>query len=100
MVAQTHILLAHAEGEKEVLAVVLPVIEPLKVGVGLAEEFALHLLELPDTENEVSGCDLVSEGLSHLADAEGKLFSCGALDVREVYEYALRSLRTEVDLAL
>jgi hypothetical protein len=58
-----------------------PVLEPLQIGVGLAEELQLHLLELAGAEDEVARGDLVAEGLADLADAEGQLAPGGALDV-------------------
>ena len=85
-----------AEAQQPVLAVVLPVAEPLEVGAGLAEELALHLLELAGAEGEVARGDLVAEGLAHLADAEGQLAAGGALDVGKVDEDALRGLGAEV----
>mgnify|MGYP007043246927 CR=1 FL=1 len=89
-------LLLDAEAQQPVLAVVLPVAEPLEVGAGLAEELALHLLELAGAEGEVARGDLVAEGLAHLTDAEGQLAAGGALDVGKVDEDALRRLGAEV----
>ena len=96
VVAQAQMLLFDAEAQQPVLAVVLPVAEPLQVGAGLAEELALHLLELAGAEGEVARGDLVAEGLAHLADAEGQLAAGGALDVGKVDEDALRGLGAEV----
>ena len=96
MVAQAQVLFLDAEAQQPVLAVVLPVGEPLKVGVGLAEEFALHLLKLTGPEGKVARGNLVSEGLADLADAERELASRRALNVREVDENALRGLRTQI----
>ena len=45
VVQQAQVLLHDAKGGQPVLAVVLPVGEPLQVGAGLAEELALHLLK-------------------------------------------------------
>ena len=73
-----------------------PVLEPLQISAGLAEKFQLHLLELPDTEDEVAGGDLVAESLAHLAHAEGQLAPGGALGVDEVGEDALRRLRPQI----
>ena len=96
MVTQAQGILLDAQGQQPVLAEILPVGEPLQVGAGLAEELALHLLELAGTEGEVAGGDLVAEGLAHLADAEGQLLAGGALDVVEVDEDALSGLGTQV----
>ena len=96
VVAQAQMLLFDAEAQQPVLAVVLPVAEPLEVGAGLAEELALHLLELAGAEGEVARGDLVAESLAHLTDAEGQLAAGGALDVGKVDEDALRRLGAEV----
>ncbi len=100
MVTETEVLFLESETEQEVLAVASPVIEPFKVCAGLAEEFKLHLLEFAYTENEVSGSDLVTEGLAHLCNAEGDLLAGSSLDVCEVYEDTLSGLRTEIELGL
>ena len=96
MIAQTQMLFLDAEREQPLPAVIFPVGEPLQVGAGLAEELALHLLELAGTEGEVAGGDLVAEGLAHLADAEGQLPSRSALDIGKVDENALGGLRAEI----
>ena len=100
MVTESEMLLVYAEAKKEVTAVASPVLEPLKVGAGLAEELKLHLLELSYTEDEVAGSDLVSERLTYLTNAERNLFTCGSLNVVEVYENTLSSLGTEIKLRL
>ena len=100
VVAQTDILLLQTEGEQEVLAVASPVLEPLKVGAGLAEELKLHLLELAHAENELTGGYLVTEGLTYLSNAERNLFAACALDISKVNENTLSSLRAEVNLIL
>ena len=96
VVAQAQIFFLDAKAQQPVLAVVLPVGEPLQVGVGLAEELALHLLKLPGTEGEVARGDLVAERLADLADAEGQLAAGGALDVGKVDEDALRGLGAQI----
>ena len=65
--------------------------------VGRAEVLHFHQLELTRPEDLVAGGDLVAEGLADLGDAEGKLASRRALDMREVDEHALRRLGAEVD---
>ena len=97
MVAQAEVLVLQADGEQPVVAEVAPILEPLKVGAGLAEELKLHLLELAHAEDEVARRDLVAEGFTDLADTERQLFARGALDVIEVDKDALRGLGTEVD---
>ena len=98
VVAETEIFLVHAERVEEVCAVVLPVCEPFEVGAGTAEEFKLHLFEFADTENEVTGGDFVTEGLTDLRDTEGHFLSGGSCDVLEVHEDTLRGFGTEVEL--
>ena len=73
-----------------------PVVEPLQIGAGLAEELQLHLLKLPDTEDEVARSDLVAEGLTDLAHAEGQLAPGGALGIDKVGEDALGGLGPQV----
>ena len=90
----------HAERQQEVVAVILPVLEPLKVGARLAEELQFHLLKLAGTEGEVARGDLIAEGLAYLTNAKRNLLTGGALDILEVYEDALCSLRTQIQLIL
>ena len=97
MVAQAEVLLGHAEAEQPVTAEAAPVGKPLQIGAGLAEELKLHLLKLTDAEDEVTRGDLVTEGLTDLADTEGHLLTGGALDVLEVDENTLSGLGTEVN---
>ena len=96
MVTQTQVLLLHVQVQQPVAAEGTPILEPLHVGAGLAEELQLHLLKLTGTEGEVAGGDLVAEGLTDLADAEGQLFAGGALHVLEVDKDTLGGLRTEI----
>ena len=97
MVTETQVLILQTDGQQPVVAEGTPVVEPLQIGAGLAEELQLHLLELANTEDEVARGDLVAEGLADLADAEGQLLPGSALDVVEVHENALSGLGTEVD---
>ena len=97
MIPQPQVLVLHAQAQQPIVAEVAPVLEPLQIGAGLAEELQLHLLELPGAEGEVAGGDLVAEGLADLAHAEGQLAAGGALDVDEVDEDALGGLRPQID---
>ena len=98
VVAQAEILLLQTDLQQEVLAVAAPVLEPFQIGVGLAEEFQLHLLKFADAENEVAGRDLIAEGFADLADAERDLAARSALDIGKVDEDALCRFRTEIQL--
>ena len=97
VVAETDVFVAQTDGEQPVVAEFSPIGEPFKVGAGLAEEFKLHLLELADTEDEVTGSDLVTEGFTDLCDTEGHLTSGGSLYVYEVCENTLCGLGAEVN---
>ena len=98
VVAQAEVLLLQAQIHQPLAAELPPVLEPLQIGARLAEELQLHLLKLPDAEDEVAGGDLVAEGLAHLTHAEGQLLAGGALDGGEVDEDALGGLGAQVDL--
>ena len=100
MVAQAQAVLFDAQRKQPLLAERTPVVEPLQVLAGLAEEFQLHLLKFADTEDEVAGGDFVAEGFANLRDARRKLLARGAHDVGEVDEDALRGFGTQVNLIL
>ena len=100
VVAQADVRFVQTEVQKPVFAEIFPVVEPVEVRARLTEEFALHLLKLANTENEVARGDLISEALAHLTNAERHLLARGALNAREVDKNALCSLRAEVQLAL
>ena len=82
--AITKVLGLQTDGKQPVVAEGPPILEPLQVGAGLAEELQLHLLKLSDPEDEVARGDLVAEGLADLAHAEGQLAAGGALGVDKV----------------
>ena len=63
----------HAEVEIPLESLLAPVVEPLRLGLGVDEELHLHLLELAHAIGEVAGADLVAERLADLRDAEGQL---------------------------
>ena len=96
MVPQPKVFFPDTEAGQPVRTEVLPVSEPFEVGAWLAEEFTFHLLEFPGTEGEVAGSNLVAEGLTHLAHAEGQLLSGGALNVSKVDKDTLRGFRPEI----
>ena len=98
MVTHTDIFLFNAKRKEPVLAEIFPIIEPLKVGIGFAEEFAFHLLKFAGSENKVTGGYLVAEGLTNLANTERKFLSCCSLNICKVYENTLSSFGAEVNL--
>ena len=100
MIPQPEVFILDTQIQQEVVAVILPVLEPLKVGARLAEELQFHLLKLAGTEGEVARSNLVAEGLAYLTNAERNLLTGGALDILEVYEDALCGLRTQIQLVL
>ena len=98
MVSETDVLFSQTQVQKPVLAEVLPVVEPLKVCVRLAEELKLHLLKLSCSESEVSRSDFVSERLTNLSNTEWDFLSCCSCDVCKVYENTLSCFRSQVKL--
>ena len=61
MVSCAKLFLLETQSKKPLVAVILPVMEPVEVSVRLAEKLQLHLLELAGTEDEVAGSNLVTE---------------------------------------
>ena len=98
MVPQPQALFPDAQAQQPVFAEGTPVVEPLQILTGLAEEFQFHLLKLPHTEDEVAGGNLIPEALADLGDARRKLFPGGPHGVLEVHENTLGRFRTQVNL--
>src|SRR5262249_28476670 len=73
-----------------------PIPEPFVVSARFDKVLHLRLLELSVAEDELSGRDLVTEGLAALCDPKGQLLPGGRLDVLEVDEDALSRLRAQV----
>jgi len=96
VVAHAQVFVLQSQRQQEVMAEGAPVVEPLQIAAGLAEELKLHLLELAYAENEVARGDLVAETLAYLTYAEGQLAPGGACHVGKVHENALCGLRTEI----
>src|SRR6185295_19578534 len=96
--ANAQVALAHAVPRMPIEPLLHPVAVPLVRRVGRDEELHLHLLELERAEDEVSGRDLVAEGLADLSDAERRLAAGELRDVLEVDEDPLRSLRAQEDV--
>ncbi len=98
MIPQAQAFFPDAQAQQPVPAEAAPVVEPFQVFAGLAEEFQFHLLELTHAEDEVTGRNLIPEGLADLRDAGRQLFSGGPHGVLEVHEDTLSSFRAQVDL--
>ena len=96
VVAQTHLIFLDAESQQPVTAEASPVLEPVKIRAGLAEELQFHLLKLTGTEGKVTRSDLVAEGFTDLADAERNLLAGSSLYVLEVYEDTLCCLGAQI----
>ena len=64
----------HAQVQQPLVAEVPPVLEPLQVGAGLAEELQLHLLELPGAEGEVAGVISLRKDLPIWHTPKGSFF--------------------------
>ena len=80
VIPEAQILILDVKAQQPVVAEVAPVLEPLQIGAGLAEELQFHLLKFPDAEDEVTGVISLRKLFAHLAHTEGKLFPGGALD--------------------
>lgn len=79
VITKSHLVFLDAKRQQPVTAEASPVLEPLHIGAGLAEELQLHLFKLSGTESEIAGCDLVTEGLTDLSDTEGNLLAGSSL---------------------
>ena len=75
----------------------LPLLEPSELLTRPNKELHLHLLELTHPEDELTGYDLVPEGLSDLCDTERNLHTTRFLDIQEVYEDTLCRLGSQID---
>ena len=73
MLVVAQVLRLDAEVDVPAGAGVDPVLVPFLIGAGRDEELHLHLLELTGAEDEVARGDLVTEGLTHVGDAERRL---------------------------
>ena len=96
VVVETVVLRTHSKVHVPVHTVLLPLPEPIQLSTRFDKELHFHLLELPHPEYELTGHNLVAEGLSYLRNTERNLHPAGLLHVKIVYEYALCGLRTQV----
>ena len=70
MIMEPVILRTHTEVHVPFHTIFLPLAEPLHLGSRFAEELHLHLLEFAHAEDELTGDNLIAEGLSDLCDTE------------------------------
>ena len=96
MITKSQLIVLQSEIIEPFMAEASPVIEPLQIGVRLAEELQLHLFKLTGTEGEIARRDLVTEGFSDLTDAERNFLAGGSLYILEVHKNALCGLRTQI----
>ena len=75
MIAKTQVFLFDAERKKPFITGLSPILKPLGLGAGLAEELKLHLFKLSGSESKVSGCDLITERFTYLTDTERNLLT-------------------------
>ena len=99
VVVETVVLCAEAKSLMPLHTGFLPRGKPVKFGTGLYEELHFHLFKLAHTENELTGNNLVTEGLANLCDTEGQLHTAGLLHVHVVHKDTLCSLGTQINLA-
>ena len=92
------LLVTEAESLVPAKTQVLPEVEPLELLTRADEELHLHLLELAHTEDELTGNDLIAEGLTDLCDTEGHLHTACLLHIEEVHEDPLSRLGAQIDL--
>src|SRR5207253_3559331 len=96
VLAQAQLLLADAVVRVPIETLFAPVLVPLVVLRRRDEELHLRLLELPSSEHEVAGRDLIAERLADLRDAEGRRLARALQDIAKVQEDALRGLGPQV----
>ena len=100
VVTQPQVFFLDAQIQQEVLAVASPILEPFEVGIRFAEKFQFHLFKFPNTEDEVTRCNFVSERFPDLTNAERNFFPSGSLDVCEVYKNTLSRFWTQIQFRL
>ena len=100
VVTKSEVILADVKRIKPITAEASPIIKPFKVSAGFAEKFKLHLLKFSYTEDELTRCNLVTEGFAYLCNTERNFLSCCSLHVCKVYKNTLCSFRTEINFVL
>ena len=98
VVVETVVLCTEAQSLVPLHTGLLPFREPLQLRARLYEELHLHLLELPHTEDELTGHNLITESLTDLGNTERNLHTTSLLHVQVVHEDTLSRLRTQIDL--
>ena len=99
MVVETVVFRSESERLVPLHARFLPMGEPFQFRSRLHEKLHFHLLKLTHTEDKLPRDDFVTEGFSYLGDTERQLHAPRLLHIQIVDEYALGSLRTEINLA-
>ena len=95
---ESHILRLESEYNREKLSLIYePLLECLRISTRLAEILDLDLFEFSCSEYEVLWCDLIAERFTTLSDSEWDFFPGTACNIREVHEYSLSGLWTEID---
>ncbi len=87
--AEAEIVFIHPQIQIPVEAELFPVMVPLLVGAGLAEELDLGLFELAGAEDKGLGGHFIAEALADLGDTERHLDAGAVQHVAEISEDAL-----------
>ena len=75
MIPNPHLFFLHTKGFQPVDTELFPINEPLQIRIRFTEKFQLHLFKFPGPEGKVSGCNLITEGFSDLADTKRDLLA-------------------------
>ena len=97
VVAKAQVFVFKSEREQPFVAEIAPVRKPFEVGSGFAEKFEFHLFEFAHAENEVSGCDFVTERLTYLTYTERHFLSRRTLNVYEVGKNTLSGFGSQIN---
>ncbi len=97
MVSHNNILFFNIETFKKINAIFFPVLKPFYFRSGFTEKLKFHLLKFPCPKSKVTGSNLVSERLAHLAYSERNLFTACPLDVFKIHKNTLSRFRTKIN---
>mmetsp|Transcript_40232 Transcript_40232/g.97121 ORF Transcript_40232/g.97121 Transcript_40232/m.97121 type:complete len:219 (-) Transcript_40232:484-1140(-) len=94
----SHQIFSKAKGNKKVLGIIHPLLMKFRPDIITRGDKVLdfHLFEFTRSEDEVSGRDLISEGLSNLCNAERNLLATATKNILEVDEDSLGGLWSKV----